>query len=58
MVIKIYNEGNNNKLFSIGSELKFDLVVKKSISDILNYDSEIEVFNSNSDEATKKLKEK
>jgi hypothetical protein len=56
MFIKIHNEGNNSKLFSIGNELKFDLVVKKSISDILNYDSEIEVFNSNNDEVTKKLK--
>jgi len=57
MFIKIYNKRNNTKLLEISEELKFDLVVikrisvmnfkdKKIISDILNYESEIEVFNS------------
>jgi hypothetical protein len=52
MFIKMYNERNNFGVFIIGSDLLFEYVVIKSrrkykqISDIPNYESEIEVFNS------------
>lgn len=58
MFIEIYNEANyRNKLYKIGSELDFNYVIAKKIpvrnysdkiiiSDILNYEEEIEVFIS------------